>query len=173
MTTEYQKLGLVGRSVPDFRQISVPTLIQRTQLNGPNDAAEATKTFAKVDDSSAKNLEAIASKPVSINFRSGEHALDENAKYIIDKEFVEIAKAFANARIRIEGNTDDVGSRAANVELSKRRAQAVATYLSKEHNMPANRLIIVGNGPDKPIAENTSAEGKAKNRRTDFQLVRE
>lgn len=173
MTTEYQKLGLVGRSVPDFRQISAPTLIQRTQLNGPNDAAEASKTFAKVDDASAKNLEAIASKPVSINFRSGEHALDENAKYIIDKEFVEIAKAFANARIRIEGNTDDVGSRATNVELSKRRAQAVAAYLAKEHNMPANRLIIVGNGPDKPIADNTSAEGKAKNRRTDFQLVRE
>lgn len=173
MANEYQKLGVIDGKVPNWRQISMPTLVQRTELSGDENAAEASKTFTKVDDNQAKELEAIASKPVSINFRTGEHTLDENAKYIIDREFVEIAKAFANARIRIEGNTDNVGSRSSNVKLSEMRARSVANYLINEHNMSANRLIIVGNGPDKPLASNNTDAGKAQNRRTDFQLVRE
>jgi NitT/TauT family transport system substrate-binding protein len=173
MTNEYQKLGVIDGNVPSWRQISMPTLVQKTTLTGPENAAEASKSFSKVEGTDAKNLEAIASKPVSISFRTGEHTLDENSKYIIDKEFVEIAKAFANARIRIEGNTDNVGSRATNIALSERRARAVADYLIKEHNMSSNRLIVVGNGPDKPVASNNTDDGKARNRRTDFQLVRE
>ena len=110
---------------------------------------------------------------MSISFRTGEHTLDENAKYIIDREFVDIAKAFGNARIRIEGNTDDRGSRATNVKLSEMRAQSVANYLTREHNMSPNRFIVIGNGPDKPVADNNTEEGRAKNRRTDFQLVRD
>lgn len=173
MANEYQKLGVIEGRAPIWRQISMPTLVQRTDLSGPDHAAEASKTFTKVDDNAGRELEAIASKPVSISFRSGEHVLDENAKYIIDKEFVEIAKAFANARVRIEGNTDNVGSRSSNVTLSERRARSVANYLIKEHGMSANRLIIVGNGPDKPLASNNTEDGRAQNRRTDFQLVRE
>ena len=117
--------------------------------------------------------EAIATKRVSINFRTGEHQLDENAKYIIDQEFVEIAKAFANARIRIEGNTDNVGSRNSNKVLSQKRAESVRDYLVREHRMPKNRFIVIGNGPDKPVASNDNESGRAKNRRTDFELVRE
>lgn len=173
MSDTYKSLGFVEGSVPDWRSVSYPGFAQRTQLSGPEHAAEATKSFAPVAESEAKAKEAIATKRVSISFRSGEHTLDENAKYIIDREFVDIARAFSNARIRIEGNTDNVGSRATNVELSKRRAQAVANYLVREHNMPANRFIIVGNGPDKPVADNNSDEGRGKNRRTDFELVRE
>lgn len=173
MANEYQKLGVLEGRAPSWRQISMPTLIQRTNLTGADNEAEAAKTFTKVDDTEARDLEAIASKPVSISFRTGEHTLDENAKYIIDKEFVEIAKAFANARVRIEGNTDNVGSRSSNVALSERRARSVANYLIKEHGMSPNRLIIVGNGPDKPLASNNTDEGRAQNRRTDFQLVRE
>lgn len=173
MANEYQALGVIDGRAPSWRQISMPTLVQRTNLSGPDNEAEASKTFTKVDDNAGRELEAIASKPVSISFRTGEHALDENAKYIIDIEFVEIAKAFANARIRIEGNTDNVGSRSSNISLSERRARSVANYLIQEHGMSANRLIIVGNGPDKPLASNSNEDGRAQNRRTDFQLVRE
>lgn len=173
MANEYQNLGVMDGRAPSWRQISMPTLVQRTNLSGPEHNSEAAKTFTKVDDSAGRELEAIASKPVSISFRTGEHTLDENAKYIIDREFVEIAKAFANARVRIEGNTDNVGSRSSNVSLSERRARSVANYLIKEHSMSPNRLIIVGNGPDKPLASNNTEEGRAQNRRTDFQLVRE
>lgn len=173
MTNEYQDLGLAESPVPDWRQIAYPYFVQRTQLSGPENDAEQQKTFTKVTDKEATTKEAIATKRVSINFRSGEFNLDENAKYIIDREFVDIAKAFGNARIRIEGNTDNVGSRQSNIALSKRRAQAVVNYLVKEHNMSPDRFIVIGNGPDKPVGSNDTEEGKAQNRRTDFELVRE
>ncbi|MFK7934220.1 MAG: phosphate ABC transporter substrate-binding/OmpA family protein [Saprospiraceae bacterium] len=173
MTAEYQDLGFAAKNTPSWRRISYPNIVNSTVLEGAGNDAEGAKTFTKVSDEEAATKEAIASKPVSISFRTGEYQLDENAKYIIDREFLDIAKAFANSRIRIEGNTDNVGSRSSNVALSKRRAQSVASYLIGEHNIPSNRIIVIGNGPDKPVASNNNDAGKAKNRRTDFQLVRE
>ena len=75
--------------------------------------------------------------------------------------------------MRIEGNTDNVGSEASNKLLSERRAQAVADYLATEHNLPRNKFVIVGNGSTKPVADNDTEKGRAKNRRTDFQLLAE
>ncbi|MCB0611372.1 MAG: OmpA family protein [Lewinellaceae bacterium] len=173
MTTEYQSLGYADNNVPSWRQIAYPQLVQATNLSGPNNAAEGQKEFTQVSDTEGREKESIATKQVSISFRSGEFNLDENAKYIIDKEFVDIAKAFANSRIRIEGNTDNVGSRQSNISLSKKRAQAVADYLVREHGMSPNRFIIVGNGPDKPVDSNDTDSGRSKNRRTDFELVKD
>lgn len=173
MTNVYTDLGFVEGTPPSWRLISYPGLVQGTQLGGPEHDAEGAATFTEITETEGKSKEAVATKRVSISFRSGEFQLDENAKYIIDKEFVEIAKAFANSRIRIEGNTDNVGGRKSNVALSKKRAQSVADYLIKVHNMPASRFVVVGNGPDKPLASNNTDEGRAQNRRTDFELIRE
>ncbi|MEL6359089.1 MAG: OmpA family protein, partial [Bacteroidota bacterium] len=79
----------------------------------------------------------------------------------------------AGSRIRVEGNTDNTGSRATNVDLSRRRAQSVVAYLVREYNFDPNRFVVVGNGPDNPVANNSSAGGRAANRRTDFALIRE
>lgn len=174
MAGEYGKLGLIEGSVANWRQIAEPSFVQGSSLTAEgNNAAEGAKTFAPVAASEGAEKEAIATKRVSINFRTGEYRLDENAKYIIDLEFVDIAKAFGNARIRIEGNTDNTGNRATNVRLSQQRAQGVADYLVQEHGMDPNRFIIIGNGPDDPVDDNNTEAGRAKNRRTDFELVRE
>ena len=173
MSNVYYDLGHTGDKMPPaWRNINFPSLVAATTLTAPEHFAEEAKAFAtvtKADETKA----AIATKRVSISFRSGEFTLDENSKYIIDKEMVPYANAFSNARIRIEGNTDTDGSRANNITLSKKRARAVADYLINEYNMPANRFVVVGNGPDKPVAKNDSAAGKSKNRRTDFELVSE
>lgn len=173
MSQVYSELGATEGRVPTWREIANSTAVRATNLSGGANAAEAQKQFTEVTPTEGSGKEAIATKAVSINFRTGEFQLDENAKYIIDREFVDIAKAFANARIRIEGNTDNVGSRASNIALSQKRAEAVRDYLVREHGMPRNRFIVIGNGPDKPVASNNTAAGKAKNRRTDFELVRE
>ena len=173
MSQVYSDLGYIKGRAPSWREISNSSAVRGTNLTGPEHLAEGQKAFTEVSKKEGADKETIATKRVSINFRSGEFKLDENAKYIIDKEFVEIAKAFANARIRIEGNTDDVGAKAANVALSQKRADAVRDYLVKEHGMPRNRFIVIGNGPDNPVSANTDDAGKAKNRRTDFELVRE
>jgi NitT/TauT family transport system substrate-binding protein len=110
---------------------------------------------------------------VSISFRSGEYKLDANAKTIIDLQFADIARTFSNARIRIEGNTDNVGNANSNKKLSYLRAQSVAQYLQQEYGFDENRFVIVGNGSEKPVSDNSTAAGRAENRRTDFELIAE
>jgi NitT/TauT family transport system substrate-binding protein len=175
MTKEYRNVGVLKGSdvVPGWSKTAYLSAAERSTLSGNEHAAEGQKAFANISESEAKGKEAVATKRVSISFRSGEFLLDENAKYIVDNEMVPIAKAFANSRIRVEGNTDNVGNAAANIALSKKRAQSVIDYLVKEYSMPRNRFVAIGNGPDKPVADNGSEDGRRKNRRTDFELVEE
>jgi NitT/TauT family transport system substrate-binding protein len=112
----------------------------------------------------------ILTKTVSVFFPTGSAALDENAKAVLDLQVVELAATFGNAYMRVAGNTDNVGSRETNVRLSRARAEAVAGYLVSK-GFDRNKFEVVGNGPDKPVASNDSEEGRAKNRRTDFEVI--
>ncbi len=171
MKEVYADLGYAPKRVKSWRLIANNSFVKNASIaDAEGQAAEGQKTFTKVTKED-EDKEAISTKRVSISFRSGEYKLDENAKYIIDREFADIAQAFSNARIRIEGNTDNVGDHDSNVQLSKIRAESVAQYLMEEYGFPAERFIIIGNGPDKPIASNNSTSGRSKNRRTDFELI--
>jgi NitT/TauT family transport system substrate-binding protein len=170
MKTKYQEVGYNTGNARSWRLLA-SDVVNSTQLTGSEHDSEAGKVFSS---ESGTDKEAISTKKVSITFRTGEYILDDNAKQIIDLQFTDIAKAFSNARIRIEGNTDNVGSRETNIVLSKKRAQSVADYLIQTHKMPRERFIIVGNGPDNPVSgcENNDTDTcKSKNRRTDFELI--
>jgi len=65
----------------------------------------------------------------------------------------------------IEGHTDNVGKHAKNMRLSQDRANSIKNYLMKKFNINPARLKAVGFGPDKPIADNATSEGRQKNRR--------
>jgi NitT/TauT family transport system substrate-binding protein len=173
MKVKYDELGYNTGDAKSWRLLSTKDLVSNTTLTGSEHRSEGTKEFTSVDKE-VESREAISTKKVSISFRTGEYQIDDNAKQLIDIQFTPIAKAFANARIRIEGNTDNVGSTSSNIALSKKRAQSVADYLIDEYGMPRNRFIIIGNGPNKPVEgceRNQSADCKARNRRTDFELV--
>lgn len=175
MSRNFVMTGDAATEAPPWRTAIWTAAVQAAseKLTGPSYAAEPGKTFTVPTAEEAK-APTVASKPVSINFASGKFTLDENSKTIIDLQFSDIARSFANSRVRIEGNTDNVGSKQMNVDLSKKRAQSVANYLATEYGIDKNRFIIIGNGPDKPVEgceQNQSEDCKAKNRRTDFQLV--
>lgn len=133
--------------------------------------AEASRTFTKATEE-METKAAISNKKLTIEFQSGSDILDGNAKSLIDREFVSIAKEFSGARIRIEGNTDNTGPDAINKPLSKRRAQAVANYLVKEYGFDKNRFIVVGNGSSNAIAAGSQGSDQ-EFRTTDFQLISE
>lgn len=160
---------------PSWRNVinTGPILAADSKLRGPAYAAEGVKEFTPPTQSDI-SAPALSIKPISINFATGQYQLTENAKTLIDIQLADIAKSFGNIRVRVEGNTDNVGSRQMNMDLSRKRAQSVADYLQKTYDMDKDRFIIIGNGPDNPVAgceDNSTAECKAKNRRTEFQLL--
>ena len=164
-----EKLGPSWRSVIN----SGPIRAASNNLQGEKYGSETAKSFTPSTPTDV-SIPAFASKPVSINFATGQYSLTENAKTIIDLQFADVAKSFANVKIRVEGNTDNVGSRQMNMDLSRKRADAVAKYLEQAYGMDPNRFVIVGNGPDKPVPgceSNQNADCQAKNRRTEFQLI--
>lgn len=74
-------------------------------------------------------------------------------------------------RLTIDGHTDNVGSAKMNLDLSTKRAKAAKDYLVKK-GVPAERITATGYGLTKPIAPNTTAEGRQQNRRVEFTIVK-
>ncbi|MDM7916348.1 MAG: OmpA family protein [Candidatus Eisenbacteria bacterium] len=85
-------------------------------------------------------------------------------------EIATMLRDHADLRLRIEGHTDDVGEDAANLDLSKKRAAAVRTYLIDSQKIDGARLETDGFGESKPVATNETSEGRQSNRRV--ELVR-
>ncbi len=101
-----------------------------------------------------------------INFDTGKSDIKPESQKIID-QIAEMLTANLSLKISVEGHTDNVGTPSSNKILSENRAKAVMNAcLSK--GIDKNRIAAIGWGQDKPIAENTTEEGKARNRRVEI-----
>lgn len=105
----------------------------------------------------------------NVFFETAKWDLKEESTVELDK-LVMLMGENPKMRVLLEGHTDDVGSDAANQKLSENRAKAVYDYLVK-NGVEAARLQYKGYGESKPIADNTTEEGRAQNRRTVFTVV--
>lgn len=174
MARTYENLKLCKKPL-SWRKVSdssiIESLLSDNSMIKGDQSQEKTKTFTQPTKEIAK-AEEISNKKLTIEYPINGDMLDNDAKSLIDREFAGIAKQFSGARIRIEGNTDNTGNVAYNVDLSKRRAQSVANYLIKEYGFDVNRFVVVGNGPKKAIEDGVSGSNQ-KYRTTDFQLVAE
>ncbi len=83
--------------------------------------------------------------------------------------FSGIVASYPELRFTIEGHTDNVGSELTNNELSLRRAISVRDYLMSL-GVPASSIEVQGHGPNRPVADNASADGRARNRRVEIVL---
>ncbi|MFL5753762.1 MAG: OmpA family protein [Bacteroidia bacterium] len=90
--------------------------------------------------------------------------------FIVLDEFAEFLKEHPSMIVEIQGHTDNVGSEASNLALSSDRAQTVKAYLEAKGDNP-HQIKFKGYGSSKPIADNKTVEGKAKNRRTEFLII--
>jgi outer membrane protein OmpA-like peptidoglycan-associated protein len=106
-----------------------------------------------------------------IKFRSGTHRIIGNDSFAVLDDVALALKDNAHIkRIRIEGHTDSTGGDAANLRLSQRRADEVMSQLIRR-GMDPGRMEAVGYGETRPIASNSTARGRAENRRTEFNIV--
>jgi OOP family OmpA-OmpF porin len=105
-----------------------------------------------------------------ITFDSGKDTIRKSSKPTLDKA-VEVLKTNPDVRIRISGHTDNEGDREQNLDLSKRRADAVKKYLV-DNGIDESRIETAGHGPDKPVDTNDTKAGRANNRRIEFEPIR-
>ncbi|RQS05631.1 OmpA family protein [Burkholderia sp. Bp8998] len=103
-------------------------------------------------------------------FATGLATLTPAARALLDKLLSERENR-TYTQVTVTGYTDSVGNDAANLALSKRRAETVASYL-KAHGLKAQTMSVTGRGSADPVASNATAEGRAGNRRVDISLQR-
>jgi OOP family OmpA-OmpF porin len=108
--------------------------------------------------------------PGQIVFESGKAVLKPESEAGINQLKQYLDETPRVTKLRIEGHTDNVGSPEANELLSGQRALAIKAALVAK-GIAKERLLAVGFGQSKPIADNATEEGKAKNRRTEFRIA--
>jgi len=104
-----------------------------------------------------------------INFASGSSEIPADNKAILDQA-VTLLNKVSGVKLNVGGHTDSTGNAASNKALSQRRAQAVVDYLTSK-GVDASKLVAQGHGSDQPVAENTTDEGRFKNRRIEFSVA--
>ena len=104
----------------------------------------------------------------SVKFETGKAVLKAESGKILD-EIAAIMKKYEGYSLKIEGHTDNVGKDEANMLLSTQRAKACLEYL-KNKGVTEQRMSAQGFGKTKPLGENKTAAGKARNRRVEFHM---
>jgi OOP family OmpA-OmpF porin len=143
------------------------------------DQCPDTKAGVKVDDFGCEIIEIpeepeipevkVAVLSGSANFAYGKAELTTIAKIELNK-LITVMKDFPETKWRIEGHTDNKGSYKANKRMSQKRANAVLNYFT-ENGLNDSRFEIAGLGPDFPVADNSTENGRALNRRVKIVLI--
>lgn len=163
----WRKKGLVTRVV-EANHWADTRFVQALATAYPGQKVEEKQITAKAPSEKDR---AIINKQIQIHFTPGSDEIMPGSYFVLDA-LGETMTSFGSTYLRVEGNTDSVGSAATNMTLSERRALAVKTYLSKNFpNIPASRFQAVGRGSTNPVAPNTTEAGRQLNRRTDIKVI--
>lgn len=129
-----------------------------------SEATAANERISALDDYDVQET-------VAVTFRVNSAVLSPEAKQQLDA----LAAKTGNARaymIEVAGHTDSTGGEAKNFRLSQQRAEAVVQYLAVNHKIPLRRFVSpMGYGKTEAIADNTTAAGRAQNRRVEVKVL--
>ena len=159
-----------GQRIIDVNQVELPPILQAVLYSeyGENKLgyrmvrfAESTPDFSQVIASSGRYV------THGILFDTDSDRLKPDSAPVI-KMIAQGLQSNPNLKLRIEGHTDATGGDAHNLDLSKRRAEAVKTVLVSQFGIGADRLTTMGLGASKPIDTNDTPAGRAQNRRVEF-----
>lgn len=105
-----------------------------------------------------------------VNFQTGSAEITPESFSVLDKVFDQL-EAFPNSEFEISGHTDNRGKPKVNLKLSQDRAESVRTYLVNR-GIAVSRLVAKGYGDTRPLASNETADGRAQNRRIEFNRTK-
>jgi outer membrane protein OmpA-like peptidoglycan-associated protein len=137
--------GFSSSSVKSYMLADFPTEV----------IAKINQDFAEIEDA---------------NFEFNQSEVSENS-YPVLNQVVRILEEYPELVMEIAAHTDDIGSADFNLELSQKRAQSIVNYLESK-GIDRSRLVGKGYGESRPIASNSTGEGRMKNRRVEFLILK-
>ncbi|MBL7686262.1 MAG: OmpA family protein [Deltaproteobacteria bacterium] len=160
----------VAQAVTVFDQIQNPTACDYVRRNREANC----KRWYGAGEAPVARAPKVESKKIAIDqmvhFDFNKSTIKKDSYAILDDVASVLQKNPNIKKVRVEGHTDSIGSEGYNMKLSQKRADAVKQYLVSK-GISATRLESAGYGKARPIAPNTTEEGRAKNRRTEFNVV--
>jgi len=137
---------------------------QARQLADANnkDLNSLRSVVANIDDYKVQNT-------ASVTFAFDKYALSASAKEDLDKLAASV-QADKRFEISVEGYTDSTGDKTYNEALSRKRADAVVSYLVAKHDVPVFRIHMIGLGQEKPVDDGKDKAARAKNRRVEVKV---
>jgi peptidoglycan-associated lipoprotein len=144
----------------------------KTAAAAQSTAERAILRAEEVDKAVRKLMYEVTISEASGNFKFGQTELPDAAKAQIDQLVARLkADPAKGAYIEIEGHTDNVGDKAVNERIGLLRAEAVKRYLYEKHGIPLHKMSVISYGEDRPVAPNTTREGRAQNRRVVIRVL--
>ncbi|OXA81665.1 OmpA family protein [Flavobacterium aquidurense] len=181
-TTTFENLGLarandvknyfVSKGLSGAQFDTKGKIIETWKMNADTLLGPVEYNFDTVDTTAVSNDEwtilkdRINADPLTLHFNTNKTS--DNLTGVEKQKVTDIVKYMdhiKDAAILIVGHTDNVGNRDANIVLGQKRAEFSKNYLSK-NGIDGTRISLESKGPDEPIGENTTTDGKANNRRT-------
>jgi outer membrane protein OmpA-like peptidoglycan-associated protein len=164
LTGEYH---VYGKATQGGKTVWLLTFVYN---GGGNYEVRAIEEQAMVQEITASAMADALAKDgfiaLDIHFDTAKATIKPESKAVVD-QIAELLKSSAKLKVSIEGHTDNAGTAAGNKKLSTDRAKAVLDAVSAK-GIAAARMTSVGWGQDKPVADNRTEEGRAKNRRVEI-----
>ena len=106
-----------------------------------------------------------------VQFSFDKYKLSDEAKAALDGFGAKAKNVGASAYVEVQGHTDNIGSEGYNLKLGYKRAEQVMRYLNMEQGIPLFRMNVISYGEYKPLADNSTKDGRAQNRRVTMVVL--
>ncbi len=159
-----QKIESVAGQVEDLQQKQRATDVRLDQLSQEaKDALQRAQEAGVLAKGKVVFEQSFTEDRVK--FKLDQYELDKNAQAALSEFAGRVKGLDTQYFIEVQGHTDDTGSSRYNDELGQRRADSVRRYLSREQQLPLNRMSTISYGDTLPVESNKTKKGRAANRR--------
>jgi len=171
------KLAEVETSV-EKNQAEISKLDQRTatlETKVEKLSSEAQEALNRAEEAGklakGKFLYEVTLTDNDVHFGFNKYDLSDEAKAALDQFASKIKAENKSVYIEIQGHTDNIGSEQYNLKLGYKRAEQVMRYLNMQHGFPLHRMNVISYGEYKPIADNSTKDGRSQNRRVTLVVM--
>jgi outer membrane protein OmpA-like peptidoglycan-associated protein len=159
----HRKNALIAAGVGALAGGAIGNYMDRQEANLRHDLAGTGVSVTRIGDNITLNM------PGNITFKSDSAELDPSFYKVLNSVNL-VVKKYNKTVVEVAGHTDSTGAPDYNQKLSERRAGSVAQYLESQ-GLASNRVVTVGAGETRPVADNSTQQGRQANRRVELTLT--